>query len=56
MEIKAPNIELNNEEKANLSDAQLKTLLIRLLTEMFEYGPKMEEIKAMQTEIKENVQ
>ena len=23
---------------------------------MFEYGPKMEEIKAMQTEIKENVQ
>ena len=44
-QIKTPRTELNNEEIANLSDAQLKTLLIRLLTEMFEYGPKMEEIK-----------
>ena len=56
-QIKVPEkIQLSNEEIGNLSDAELKTLLIRLLTEMFEYGPKMEEIKAMQTEIKENVQ
>ena len=54
-QIKAPKIKLSN-EIANLSDAGLKTLVIRMLTEMVEYGSKIEEkVKAMQTEIKENV-
>ena len=56
-QIKAPKIELNNEEIANLSDAQFKTLVIRMLTEMVEYGLKTEEkVKAMQSEIKKNIQ
>ena len=47
--IKAPKIELRNEEIANLSDAEFKTLVIRMLTEMVEYGCKMEgKVKAMQ--------
>ena len=55
-QIKAPNIKLNNEEITNLSDAQFKTLVLRMLTEMVEYGCKMEgKVKAMQSEIKENV-
>ena len=55
--IKAPKIELSNEEIANLSNAQFKTLGIRMLTEMVEYGCKIEEkVKAMLSEIKENVQ
>ena len=41
----------------NLSDAQFKTLVIRMLTELVEYGCKIKEkVKAMQSEIKENVQ
>ena len=56
-QIKAPNIQLNNEEIANLSDAEFKTLVIRMLTEMVEYGRKIEEkVKAMKSEIKEKVQ
>ena len=57
-QIKAPEkIQLSDEEVANLSDAQFKTLVIRMLTEMVEYGRKMEEkVKAMLSEIKENVQ
>ena len=56
-QIKALKIELRNEDIANLSDAQFKTLVIRMLTEMVEYGCKIEEkVKAMQSEIKENVQ
>ena len=57
-QVKAPEkIQLSNEEKANLSDAQFKTLVIRMLTEMVEYGRKIEEkVKAMQSEIKGNVQ
>ena len=47
----------NGDVIANLSDAQFKTLIIRMLTEMAEYGHKIvEEVKAMQSEIKENVQ
>ena len=35
-------------KKVNLSDAQFKTLVIRMLTEMVEYGHKIEEkVKAM---------
>ena len=56
-QIKAPEKELSDEEIANLSDAQFKTLVIRMLTEMIEYGLKMkEEREAIQSEIKENVQ
>ena len=52
-QIKAPKIELSDEEIANLSDAELKTLVIRMLTEMVGFGHKMEEkVKAMQSEIK----
>ena len=39
-QIKAPKIELGNEEIANLSDVQFKTLVIRMLREMVEYGCK----------------
>ena len=50
-------IQLSDKEIANLSDAQFKTLVIRMLTEMVEYGCKIQEkVKAMQSEIKENVQ
>ena len=56
-QIKVPKIELSNEEIANLSDAEFKTLVIRMLTDMVEYGPKIEEkVKAMKSEIKENIQ
>ena len=57
-QIKAPGkIQLNNEEMAKLSDAQFKTLGIRMFTELIEYGCKMEEkVKAMKSEIKANVQ
>ena len=40
----------------NLSDAESKTLVIRMLIEMVEYGHKIEEkVKAMQSEIKKNI-
>ena len=57
-QIKAPEkIQLSDKVIANLSDAQFKTLVIRMLTEMVEYGCKLdEEMKAMLSEIKENVQ
>ena len=57
-QIKAPEkIQLRDEEIANLSDAQFKTLGIRMFTELIEYGCKMEEkVKAMKSEIKANVQ
>ena len=38
-------------------DAEFKTLVIRMLTEMIEYGCKIkEEVKAIQSEIKKNIQ
>ena len=48
-QIKAPEkIQLNKEEIANLSDAQFKTLVIRKLTELVEFGHKLDEkMKAM---------
>ena len=57
-QIKAPEkIQLSNEEIANLSDAQFKALVIRMLTELVEYSHKLDEkMKAMQSEIKENAQ
>ena len=56
-QIKAPKIEVSNEEIAKLSDAEFKTLVIRMLTELVEYGLKIEEkVKALQSEIKKNIQ
>ena len=56
-QIKTPEKELSEEEIANLSGTEFKTLVIRMLTKMVEYGCKMEEkVKAMQSEIKKNIQ
>ena len=56
-QIKTPKTELSTEEIGNLSDSEFKILVIRMLTDMIEYGHKIEEkVKAMQTEIKENMQ
>ena len=56
-QIKAPGKkQLSNEEIANLSDAQFKTLVIRKLTELVEFGHKLDEkMNAMLSEIKESV-
>ena len=55
---KAPEkIQLREEETANLSDAQFKTLVIKMLTELVEFVRKVDEkMKAMPRETKENVQ
>ena len=55
---KAPEkIQLSDEKIANLSEAQVKTLVISKLTELVEFSLKIEEkVKAMKSEIKENVQ
>ena len=42
-QIKTPEKELSDKEIANLSDAEFKTLVIRMLTEMVEYGHKIEQ-------------
>ena len=56
-QIKAPEKQLSEKEIANLSDTEFKTLVIRMLTEMVEYGCKInEEVKAMQSKIKKNIQ
>ena len=50
-------MQLSNKEITNLSDAQFKTLVIRMLTELVECGSKLDEkMKAMLRETKENVQ
>ena len=51
-QIKAPEkIQLSNEQIANLTDAQFKTLVIRKLTELVEFGHKLDEkMKAMLSE------
>ena len=55
---KAPEkIQLSEEEIANLSDAQFKTLVMKTLTELVESVRKPDEkIKPMLRETKENVQ
>ena len=55
---KAPEkIQLSDEEIANLSDAQFKTLVIKTLTELVEFVRKPDEkMKPMLRETKENVQ
>ena len=57
-QIKAPEIiQLSSEQIANLSDAQFKTLVIKKLTELVEFGHKLDEkMKSMLRETKKNVQ
>ena len=57
-QIKTPEkIQLSNKEIVNLSDAQFKKLVIRMLTELVEFGHKLDEkMNAMLRETKENVQ
>ena len=55
-QIKTPEKDLSDKEIANPSDTEFKTLVIRMLTGIVEYGHKIEEqVKAMQSAIKENV-
>ena len=55
-QIKTPEKQLSNEDIANLSDAEFKTLVIIMPTEMIEYGCKIQkEVKAMLSAIKENI-
>ena len=50
-------MQLSTEEIAILSDAQFKTLVIRMLTKMVEYSRKTEEnVKTIKCEIKENIE
>ena len=54
---KPPEKELSNMEMANLSDAEFKTLVIRMFREITEYSHKIkEDVKAIQSELKENAQ
>ena len=57
-QIKAPEkTQLSEKEIASLSDAHFKTLVIRKLTELVEFGHKLDEkMKAMLRETKEHVQ
>ena len=56
-QIKTSGKKLSNEEIANLSEAEFKALVIKILTELVEYGHKIEgKMKTMKSEIKENVQ
>ena len=57
-QIKVPEIiQLSSEQIANLSDEQFKTLVIRMLTELVEFGHKLDEkMKAMLRKTKENAQ
>ena len=57
-QIEAPEIiQLSSEQIANLSDAQFKTPVTRKLTELAEFGHKLDaKMKPMLRETKENVQ
>ena len=51
-QIKTPEKELSD-EIANLADEEFETLVIRMFTELVEYGCKIEEkVKTMKSEIK----
>ena len=56
-QIKVPEkIQLSDEEIANLSDGELKALIVKMLTDMIELGRKMKkQIKDTQNEIKQNI-
>ena len=52
-QIQSSKNRINDEEIANVSDAQLKTLIIKILTEIVEYGCKIEgKVKPMKREIR----
>ena len=54
---KTPKKELNEMEIANLSNAEFKTLVIRMLRELIGYGNSIkEEIKVTLSEIKKNLE
>ena len=54
---KTPEKELSDEETANISDAEFKTLVIRMLRDVIEYRHKIkEEVKAIQSQVKTNIQ
>ena len=56
-QIKIPEKELSKREITNLSDAELKTMVFRMLTEMIEHGHNIkEEVKVILSEIKKNIQ
>ena len=56
-ENKTPEKELSKTERTNLSDAEFKTLVIRMLRELIEYSKHIkEEMKATLSEIKKNPQ
>ena len=49
--------ELSDKERTDLSDAEFQTLVIWKLTELIEYRCKIkEEVKAIQSKIKKNIQ
>ena len=57
MKEKIPEKELNEMKTSNLSDVEFKTLVIRMLRELIEYGKKIkEEMKVTQSKIKKNIQ
>ena len=54
---KTPERELSSEEIANLSDGEFKALVIKILTELIEFGQKMkEQMKDTQNKIKQIIQ
>ena len=57
-QIKTPGkIQLSDKEIASLLEAQFKTLVIRMLRELVEYGHKLDEkMKVILSEMKENAQ
>ena len=56
-QIRIPEKELSSKEIDNLSDAEFKTLIIKMFRELIELSRKMkEEMKATQNEIKPNIQ
>ena len=55
--IKISEKKLSNKEIDNLSDAEFKTLVIRMLAELIELSHNMrEEMNVTQSEIKQNIQ
>ena len=56
-QIKTPEKELSDKVIDNLSDANFKILVIRILTELIVLGHKMkEEMQVTQSEVKQNIQ
>ena len=55
-QIKTPETELCDEDIDNLSDAEFKTLVNRMLTKMIEYRHKIGEVKVMQSDIQKIIQ